>query len=322
MDGILILLAISYALGLPAAVIYLLVANSGLARRVRALEADMPRPAQGVTGPRPQPTPQAEPQKTSADVLAPLDPDTPFDPAAPSTRPPPPAETPEPQGPVDPPPPIEQDAVPAAFVLRKEKAAALAAWMRDNWFFAVAALSLGLAGVFFVQYGIEQGLLTPTMRVAGAVGLVVAADRWAIEIPRWVVGQVWRGASKAGVAVGSAGGAAAAGVVAAGKSAAEKRAEKVAAKALEHDLADAEVEIKRGKTGVVKPVAAPIDEEVGGIAGTESFDPDAVEDGVEDAADDGEEWEDEDGEWEEEEDGGEEEPSEAAEAPPFEPKSR
>ncbi len=181
MDGILILLAISYALGLPAAVIYLLVANSGLARRVRALEADMPRPAQGVTGPRPQPTPQAEPQKTSADVLAPLDPDTPFDPAAPSTRPPPPAETPEPQGPVDPPPPIEQDAVPAAFVLRKEKAAALAAWMRDNWFFAVAALSLGLAGVFFVQYGIEQGLLTPTMRVAGAVGLgliLIGAAEW------------------------------------------------------------------------------------------------------------------------------------------------
>ena len=45
---------------------------------------------------------------------------------------------------------------------------------------AVAGVSLALAGVFLVQYGVEQGLLTPTMRVLAALGLgaalVVAGD--------------------------------------------------------------------------------------------------------------------------------------------------
>lgn len=47
-------------------------------------------------------------------------------------------------------------------------------WLRENWFYAVSALSLALAGVFLVQYGIETGLLTPTMRVLAALGLGAA----------------------------------------------------------------------------------------------------------------------------------------------------
>jgi len=46
-----------------------------------------------------------------------------------------------------------------------------AKWMMQNWFYAVSAISLALAGLFLVQYGIEQGYLTPTMRVAAAIAL-------------------------------------------------------------------------------------------------------------------------------------------------------
>ncbi|MBL4556729.1 MAG: DUF2339 domain-containing protein [Rhodobacteraceae bacterium] len=55
------------------------------------------------------------------------------------------------------------------------------AWVQANWVLAIAAVSLALAGVFLVQYGIEQGLLTPAMRVAGALTLgaaLIAAGEW------------------------------------------------------------------------------------------------------------------------------------------------
>lgn len=45
----------------------------------------------------------------------------------------------------------------------------LVAWVQENWFYGVAAVSLALAGIFLVQYGVETGLLTPTMRVVAAV---------------------------------------------------------------------------------------------------------------------------------------------------------
>ncbi len=50
-------------------------------------------------------------------------------------------------------------------------------WLQENWFYAVSAISLGLAGIFLVQYGIERGILTPTMRVisSGAFGLTLIA---------------------------------------------------------------------------------------------------------------------------------------------------
>lgn len=48
------------------------------------------------------------------------------------------------------------------------------AFAARNWFYLVAAISLGLAGVFLVQYGVETGLLTPRLRVIGALLLGVA----------------------------------------------------------------------------------------------------------------------------------------------------
>ncbi|KUF12202.1 DUF2339 domain-containing protein [Pseudoponticoccus marisrubri] len=80
--------------------------------------------------------------------------------------------------PVAPKPPMPQaNAAPAAakaptgaVVLRADRLDALGRWLRENWFYAAAALSLALAGIFLVQYGVETGLLTPPARVAAALG--------------------------------------------------------------------------------------------------------------------------------------------------------
>lgn len=53
-------------------------------------------------------------------------------------------------------------------------------WLRENWFYAVSALSLALAGIFLVQYGVENGLLPPAARVIAALvfgaALIVAGE--------------------------------------------------------------------------------------------------------------------------------------------------
>ncbi len=57
----------------------------------------------------------------------------------------------------------------------------LGAWLKVNWVYAVSALSLALAGIFFVQYGIENGLLPPALRVVAAILFGVAligAGEW------------------------------------------------------------------------------------------------------------------------------------------------
>jgi uncharacterized membrane protein len=51
---------------------------------------------------------------------------------------------------------------------------ALGAWIAANWVYAVAAASLMAAGVFLLEYGIEQGLLPPAARVIAAFGLGAA----------------------------------------------------------------------------------------------------------------------------------------------------
>lgn len=47
-------------------------------------------------------------------------------------------------------------------------------WLRENWVYAVSGVSLALAGVFFVQYGIERGLLPPALRVLMGIGFGLA----------------------------------------------------------------------------------------------------------------------------------------------------
>ncbi len=69
-------------------------------------------------------------------------------------------------------------AVPEPVARRAPSAAGrLAVWLRENWVYAVSGVSLALAGVFLVQYGMERGYLPPAARVGFALlfGLALVA---------------------------------------------------------------------------------------------------------------------------------------------------
>lgn len=55
------------------------------------------------------------------------------------------------------------------------------AWLGENWVYAVSGVSLALAGVFLVQYGMERGFLPPALRVLAGIGfglgLIYAGER-------------------------------------------------------------------------------------------------------------------------------------------------
>lgn len=162
-------------LAIPVAVVVLCVTALRQNQRLRELEADMvlaraalidmgnrlatPRAAPEDT-PEPDrvkaPEAQTAPQGTIApDPIATPDPAAPTEPPAVTVRPRP--TLPPPTGP--------------------NRAEVLVLWLRENWYYAVSALSLALAGVFLVQYSVENGLLPPTARVmaAGFFGLALMA---------------------------------------------------------------------------------------------------------------------------------------------------
>jgi uncharacterized membrane protein len=66
-------------------------------------------------------------------------------------------------------------------VLGPDLIAATLDWLRVNWIYVVSAVSLGLAGIFFVQYGMERGLLPPGLRVLAAIAFgagLIGAGEW------------------------------------------------------------------------------------------------------------------------------------------------
>jgi uncharacterized membrane protein len=202
MDGW-IALALLVLIGVPVGIIILLVGQSGLRRRIGLLEAEVARlslapkpefhatkpaapamapaaapqvpPPPGVTEPGPEPVPvltdTATPDMVAASTTSP-------DPVASgpwygSSSPPKP-------GPAmgRPAPASSQD---RPLAVSSERIDALMRWFQDNWVLAVAAVSLALAGVFFVQYGVERGLLPPPLRVLAAIGFgaaLIAAGEW------------------------------------------------------------------------------------------------------------------------------------------------
>lgn len=162
MDGILVVIG-GIIVAIPIAVIYLLISHSGVKSRLAEVEKEL-------TALRLHPDSPAshEPPRTEREVQQ-----TPAPPApAPQTKPEKPAQPSEP---------------PAAAVIAARQAASasapatprppsqpdwpqrLSAWLMHNWFYAVSALSLALAGLFLVQYGMENGLLPPTARVVAAL---------------------------------------------------------------------------------------------------------------------------------------------------------
>ncbi|OYX42541.1 MAG: hypothetical protein B7Z02_11935 [Rhodobacterales bacterium 32-67-9] len=175
------LIAVLAALAIPVLLIVALVAVSGLKRRVAELERaakaqaaairslqEAPRAPLAEAPPIPGAAP-AEPVRgaeavTEAQVL-------PEAVAPPDVAAPGPWSSPAPEAPTSRPVPVRRTA----------RTSALGDWLKVNWVFAVSALSLALAGIFFVQYGIENGLLPPAARVAAAIlfgGALIGAGEW------------------------------------------------------------------------------------------------------------------------------------------------
>ncbi len=179
MEFLLVLAALA-ALALPVAVIVLLVSVSGLKLRMEALERQV---AELAAAPRAK-APRAETAAHGAERVAsppvgtpePATPEVPQADAAPEVPQdaektlPRPAAT-APRDPWGVPAGRASTATPPAQAVASGPSSVdrLGAWLKVNWVYAVSALSLALAGIFFVQYGIENGLLPPAARVAAAI---------------------------------------------------------------------------------------------------------------------------------------------------------
>lgn len=175
-------------LAVPAAVIFLLVALARMHRRVKELErqmtagteriTDLERRFSAGTAPGGRPAAQQGPWQRPAAETAP--PEAPIATDAPQTAPEDAhlREGPSQDGPAQ---DVQSpDGPPRAVVFRTDRMVALGRWLAQNWFYAVSAVSLALAGIFLVQYGIETGLLPPPLRVLMAMifgaALVVAGE--------------------------------------------------------------------------------------------------------------------------------------------------
>ncbi|MDG1472684.1 MAG: DUF2339 domain-containing protein [Ascidiaceihabitans sp.] len=151
-----------WVIGLPVAVIYLLISNSTLKSKLAQLETAVKRlgkPDNDTVQDTQQTTAKPVPKQTAKAQTLP-EPER-----AESVRPEPMRiiKTAEPSVAATPPQPREPNAAERLF-----------AWLQMNWFYAVSALSLALAGLFLVQYGMENGLLPPTARVLCALAFGAA----------------------------------------------------------------------------------------------------------------------------------------------------
>ena len=169
-------LLVVVALSIPAGLVWLVVSHVLLRGSVRELRAEVGRlKAGGAVGTAddpastPVPSPQAVPQ------AAPRPPPAPgpwSGTTASASAPAPPA-------------PAGARADPAAYVFVKENAGRLKAWIQENWLIVVGALSLAMAGVFLVQYGIEQGVLSPPLRVACSLAFGAGLVAFGERVRRW-----------------------------------------------------------------------------------------------------------------------------------------
>lgn len=134
--------------------IYLLFSYNNLKAKVAILEARLAGAApQDVAKPLPKAADYSPPKR--------MDPETPS-----------PVKPPEPQATKVPPVPAPKpQSAPKAFVFKPEFGEKISAWLQKNWFYAVAGVSFAFAGIFLVQYGVENGLLSPRLRVLAALAL-------------------------------------------------------------------------------------------------------------------------------------------------------
>jgi uncharacterized membrane protein len=169
MDGLLLLLGLA-VVGIPIGVILLFVMVAGLKARVTALEttAALVDRVAGATPPSDTATLAA--MVPEVPELAPIMAAEAVDPVDAAESLPlsgPWAKAAVPDSP-------ERSVQSEPVVIRSDLALKLVVWLRENWVYAISALSLALAGIFLVQYGMERGLLPPGLRVAAGVGFGLA----------------------------------------------------------------------------------------------------------------------------------------------------
>ncbi|WP_339643364.1 DUF2339 domain-containing protein [Jannaschia helgolandensis] len=183
METLLVFMAIALVVGVPLAIIALTVRVFGLGRRLRAAEQEIAQMRGGVSrapddGSAPfaaQPATETKPVEKAA----------PWGPAAGQTDDPLPVIPLPDTGPNDTDAPVFISQTSPANPPRPIRSGPnlvdrAIAWLSVNWFYAVAAASLALAGIFLVQYGAEQGLLPPPVRVIAALifgaGLIAGGE--------------------------------------------------------------------------------------------------------------------------------------------------
>lgn len=186
MDGLLLIAAL-VILAIPVTLIALIIGQSGLRQRLNEAEREIKGlrnkvralgESDGVDGPselepwkadiQPAKTPDSEPQKVAAVQIPDNDPKAQVAPEVQEVARPQPPKMPQ---------AVAQEATPATPRPPSPVAQALAdfgPWIQQNWFYAVSAASLALAGIFLVQYGMENGLLPPRARVAAAMAFGAA----------------------------------------------------------------------------------------------------------------------------------------------------
>lgn len=189
MDGILVLLALA-VLALPVSIIVLFVKSAGMKARMATLEAQLETlrrdlataGSEGLALPTPAAITEPSPNAALPEPVAEATPAPVLEPAEAMAR----AAAVAASSPWD---RAKGKAASATAVATPPRAAStrqsdrigtFARWLRQNWVYAISAASLALAGIFFVQYGIERGLLPPGLRVLAALlfgaGLIGAGE--------------------------------------------------------------------------------------------------------------------------------------------------
>ncbi|MEO9574983.1 MAG: DUF2339 domain-containing protein [Tateyamaria sp.] len=156
MEALVVLLGL-VVLAIPVGVIYLLVAQSGLRGRIATLEADIARLMAA--------SPATKPGELSLERDKSKTPATSQKPAENKDKAT--AQPPEPAAArvIAARKAVEQPATPSG----TSRGQIALSWAVNNWFYMVSALSLALAGLFLVQYGVENDLFPPTARVLAAL---------------------------------------------------------------------------------------------------------------------------------------------------------
>ncbi|MEH6644860.1 DUF2339 domain-containing protein [Sulfitobacter sp.] len=170
-DGLFVILAL-VVLAIPVTLVALVIGQSGLRNRLADAESQIRKLQRSLDAAGAM---RENLSTTPADVVEPPEQVTATLPETEAQKPPEPAPASRSKAQSAPPPLVQSP--PSAPRSPSPIAQALAdfgPWLQQNWFYAVSAASLALAGIFLVQYGMENGLLPPRARVAAALAFGAA----------------------------------------------------------------------------------------------------------------------------------------------------